>query len=489
MFFVERTGGWWRRGWRIGTGASGAAAPARPGGAVRGPLGGLAVGAGLMYLLDPRRGASRRARVGAKATHAVRATEALVEAGTRDLEKRARGALAAARSRLRRDDADDEIVAERVRARLGRLTSHAHAIHVAVRGGEVELSGPVLSPEWQAVTAGVKRVRGVRRVVDHLVAHASPEGISALQGGRPRPATPPLARWTPGPRLLAGGAGVWLLVRGVSGGGLLGLPTAIAGLALLARAASNVPVARGARAAGAEIHLRKSIRIEAPVDEVYAFFTEFQNLPRFMSHVREVRATGEDRTRWVVDGPGGVPVDWEAVTTALEPNRLVAWESVSGSPVRTAGAVRFDEDAGATRMEVTLRYHPPAGALGHAIARLLGADPKRQLDDDLVRLKSLLERGKATGREGSVTLDELKSIETMAATPLDETPVGAAGSGLHASTNAAAAQRTVRATKGGTRGAEPARDAAPGAGRSELDEAARAERTEAARREPTGDGG
>jgi uncharacterized membrane protein len=492
MFFVERKSGWWRRGWRLGT----APTPSGGGGGgLRAPVGGIALGAGLMFLLDPRRGAGRRAGLKSRAAHAVRATEALLESGARDLEQRARGTLAAAAARLRRDDADDEVIALRVRAALGRHTARAHAIAVEVRDGDVQLTGHVLSSEWQAIVDRMKRVRGVRRVVDRLEAHASPEGVAALQGGaRPSGGSRLVrVRWAPGTRLVVGGAGVYLLARGVLGGGLLGLPAAFAGVALLARVAANARVGRSAHG-GAEIHLRKSIHIERPVDEVYAFFTEFQNLPRFMSHVREVRATGEDRTRWIVDGPGGVPVEWEAITTAQEPNRLVAWESERGSVVRTAGAVRFDEDGRGTRMDVTLRYHPPAGALGHAIARLLGADPKRQMDDDLIRLKSLLERGKATGRGGSVTLDELRSVETMTASSLSETAVGDPASGVHASTGPAAAARNARphGEDGGagettSRDVEPPHDTAPA--RADLEEAARDERTAAARRDPSGDGG
>jgi uncharacterized membrane protein/osmotically-inducible protein OsmY len=493
VFFMERTGGWWRRRWRVGVVRAAPVVAADRGGALSGPAGGLALGASLMYLLDPRRGASRRANVRSQAAHAVRATEALVESGARDLAQRVRGTLAAAksaaRSRLGGDDADDQVVALRVRAQLGRRTAHAHGIHVEVRDGEVELTGPVLSSEWQGVLDGVKRVRGVRSVVDRLEAHASPVGVPALQGGgRPRGGVA-RDRWAPGTRLVAGGAGVYLLARGVLGGGLLGLPSAVAGLALLARAAANARVARVA-GAGAELHVTKTIRIERPVDEVYAFFTEFQNLPRFMSHVRAVRATGADRTRWSVDGPGGVPVEWEAVTTAQEPNRLVAWESVPGSVVRTAGSVRFAGDGGRTRMDVTLRYHPPAGALGHAVARLLGADPKRQMDDDLVRLKSLLERGNATGREGPVTLDELKSVETMGSASLAESAVGAPEGGVHAAASPGSAARSAREHKGNGGGTPRVASPSPAAPpRADLEQAARDERTEAARRDPSGDGG
>jgi uncharacterized membrane protein/osmotically-inducible protein OsmY len=489
MFFVERTGGWWRRRWRMGVGRVVVAAErGGSGGALRGPAGGIALGAGLMFLLDPRRGASRRATLQSQAAQLVRATEALLERGARDLEQRARGTVAAARSRLRRDDADDEVIALRIRAQLGRHTSHAHAIHVDVRERHVQLSGPVLSSEWRAIVDGVKHVRGVRSVVDRLAAHASPGGVAALQGGgRPRGSVRAADRWAPGTRLVAGGAGVFLLARGVLGGGLLGLPSAVAGLALLARAAASGRLGRSP-GGGAELYVTKSIRIERPVDEVYAFFTEFQNLPRFMTHVRDVRATGSDRTRWSVDGPGGVPVEWEAVTTAQEPNRLVAWESVRGSIVRTAGSVRFAGDDRGTRMNVTLRYHPPAGALGHAVARLLGADPKRQMDDDLVRLKSLLERGKATGRAGPVTLEELKSVEAMASASLDESTVGDPAGGVHAAASPGRA-RSARQHEGDGGTARDAGASPASPPRADLEQAARDERTEAARRDPSGDGG
>lgn len=450
----------------------------RGGGGLLGSLGGIALGAALMYLLDARRGGARRAALRQQAAHAMRGAERLAGTGARDLSHRGRGLLAEVGAAFRRDPADDEVVAERVRARLGRLTPHAHAIRVAVRRGEVELRGPVLmGAEAHAVVEGVARVRGVRGVADRMERHAEGDAVPALQGGGERAAAGAArARWTPGPRLAAATAGAYLLARGVAGGGLLALPLAIVGVALLARAAANAPVAP--TSGPPEIAVRKSVRIAQPVDEVYAFFTEFQNLPRFMTHVREVRAVGQDRTRWVVDGPGGVPIEWEARTTRLEPNRLVAWESVGGSLVRTAGVVRFEDDRGGTRMEVWLRYHPPAGALGHAIARLLGSDPKRQMNDDLVRLKSLLERGKATGREGPVTLDELKSASTME-DALHEAVVGDSGAGVRASSGPDAVARRARSVKGATaRPDEAERTAgadAPGAS--------------AVQPEPTGDGG
>jgi uncharacterized membrane protein len=82
------------------------------------------------------------------------------------------------------------------------------------------------------------------------------------------------------------------------------------------------------------------------------------------------------------------------VTTRLEPNKLIAWRTLPGSAVEHAGLLRFEPTEGGTRVFVTMNYTPPAGALGHAVARLFGADPKSELDDDLMRMKVFLETGR-----------------------------------------------------------------------------------------------
>jgi uncharacterized membrane protein len=103
---------------------------------------------------------------------------------------------------------------------------------------------------------------------------------------------------------------------------------------------------------------------------------------------------GEDRSHWVVDGPAGVPVEWDAVITRLEPNEVLAWKSAPGSVIRSAGIVRFAQnDDGTTRVDLKMSYNPPAGAIGHAASKLLRADPKKQMDDDLARAKTFLETG------------------------------------------------------------------------------------------------
>jgi uncharacterized membrane protein len=103
-----------------------------------------------------------------------------------------------------------------------------------------------------------------------------------------------------------------------------------------------------------------------------------------------------------------MPVTWTAELTRVTPNELVAWRSEPGSEVANAGVVQFEPlPDGSTRVDIRLFYNPPAGALGHFAARLFGADPKSALDEDLVRLKSLLEKGKASAPGKSATRDEL----------------------------------------------------------------------------------
>jgi uncharacterized membrane protein len=133
------------------------------------------------------------------------------------------------------------------------------------------------------------------------------------------------------------------------------------------------------------------------VDQVWELWNDFEQFPRFMSHFQEIRRLDEDRSRWVAKGPAGIPVEWEAIVTERVPNEVIAWKSVERSTVQTTGRVRFRPTPdGNTEIDVHLSYNPPAGALGHAVAALFGADPKRAVDEDMVRLKTLIEEGNIT---------------------------------------------------------------------------------------------
>lgn len=365
-------------------------------------LGAAGVGAALAYYLDPDRGARRRNMMRDKLVHARARAGDAVGTTARDLGNRARGLVAETRGRFKSHDADEPVLVARVRTALGRVASHPKAIEVTAEEGRVTLSGVALRPEAEKILDAARSVPGVTDIYDQLELHETAEGVPALQGGVHREPRPELAQenWAPATRLVMGTAGGAVALWGLRRKGWPGVAARLAGAAVAKRAITNMPVRRLTGAGGGRraIDVQKSITVQAPVARVFAFFTEWENWPRWMSHVREVRSTGsvagEDRTHWVVDGPAGTAVSWDAITTALLPNEQIAWKSIEGGPIEHAGVVRFTPTAdGATLIDVKMSYNPPAGAVGHAVAAILGRDPKHQMDDDLARLKTTIETG------------------------------------------------------------------------------------------------
>jgi len=387
----------------------------RGGARTRLPLaaGAAGIGAGLMYLLDPDRGARRRALVRDKSVHAVHRMNDLLDKSARDLAYRARGLAAGARSMLRHEHVGDDVLVERVRAGMGRVVSHPHAIQVRAADGRVTLEGPILAEEVAPLLARAAAVPGVRCLDSRLEPHQAREGVPALQGGPRRAATGAgraRSRWSPIARLTAGVMGGWLVAYGLSRRGRLRALATGAGAALLARDVADRPLRRllGIGAGRRAVDFHKTIHVRAPVEEVYAFFDDVENFPRFMSHVRDVRQIGEDRYHWVAEGPARIPVAWDAEVTERVPEQVLAWRSVPGAVIANAGIVRFERCGdGGTRLDLRMSYNPPAGAVGHAVAAIFGADPGHALDEDLVRFQSLLERGKTTAHGVPVRIEEV----------------------------------------------------------------------------------
>jgi uncharacterized membrane protein len=274
-------------------------------------------GAASMYLLDPQRGRRRRHILGDRLRSAVGDVEDVAGKAERDLENRARGAIARARG-----------------------------------------------------AAPSRR--------DHR---------SLLSEGVPER------------RLLEGGAGALLGLWGLSRGGVVGLGATIGGAYLVARAA--VPRQDGV------IRVQKTITIRAPIERVFSFWSQFANFPLFMEHVLAVHTIG-DRSRWRVAGPLGITVEWEAEMIERVENRKIAWRSVEDSSITHHGEVHFEKtDDNATRISIHMAYDPPGGALGHAVAGFLMGDPKTLMDDDLLRLKSLLENGATRAHSRHVRSDQV----------------------------------------------------------------------------------
>ncbi len=145
---------------------------------------------------------------------------------------------------------------------------------------------------------------------------------------------------------------------------------------------------------GEGVRVDESIVLNRPRHEIYRFWRNLENLPRFMDHLEAVTVIDEDRSHWVAKGPAGTRVEWDAEIHNEIPNELLAWRSLPGSEVDNAGSVHFMPTAnGDTEVRVVLRYDPPAGKLGAAVARLLGEDPSRQVAEDLRRLKQVMEAG------------------------------------------------------------------------------------------------
>ena len=144
--------------------------------------------------------------------------------------------------------------------------------------------------------------------------------------------------------------------------------------------------------------VESSVVVEAPVSRVYEYWSDLENLPNFMTNVEEVRATGPDRTHWVIKGPLGTKMEFDAETTQEEENRALGWNSVDGN-VGTSGQVRFQElGPERTRLEVTMNYaDPPGGRLGEVGSRLV-SNPQVMVDQDLYNFKEIIE-GRATPEE------------------------------------------------------------------------------------------
>lgn len=204
--------------------------------------------------------------------------------------------------------------------------------------------------------------------------------------------------WSPAQRALAGAAGAGLAMFGYLRGGVKGVAMCALGSALVARSTANEQLADVLRHQG--VLVEKSITVDAPVEKVFAFWRNLENLPQWMSHVREVRSLGGDRFHWVVDGPAGVPVEWDSELLNIEENREMTWRSVGDSQVEHVGRIRFEDSGGGTHISVQMRYSPPGGIVGHAVARAFGVDPKTEMDEDLARMKVAIETGNAP-RDGA----------------------------------------------------------------------------------------
>ena len=188
-----------------------------------------------------------------------------------------------------------------------------------------------------------------------------------------------------------------------------GMVVAIAGGMLVAKTLREVQDKRGhgvnAPPANSEIMVEKAVVLSGSPEDVYAFWRKLENLPRFMSHLKEVTELDDTRSHWVARAPLGMEVAWDAEITEDEPGDRIVWRSVDKSTVENHGTVEFSESHdGGTEVRVTMFYAPPAGKLGATVARMLGEEPETQIEEDLQRLKQIFqssELGEVPSKGGS----------------------------------------------------------------------------------------
>ena len=217
-------------------------------------------------------------------------------------------------------------------------------------------------------------------------------------------------------RVLSALGGGVLTVLGLKKGGPIGIGLALLGGGLAWRGVSGtckVYEALGIDTSrqknqksgvqqGQGIKVEKSVTINKSREELYKFWRNLENLPRFMDHLESVRVMDNKASHWVAKGPLGTTVEWDAEIINEKENELIAWQSIEGATVSNAGSVRFENKAGVsgTIVKVSLSYDPPGGVIGATFAKLFGEEPNQQVEEDLRRFKQVMETGETASVQG-----------------------------------------------------------------------------------------
>ena len=214
---------------------------------------------------------------------------------------------------------------------------------------------------------------------------------------------------------IVGGA---LAVYGLRQRSIGGLCLTLAGTALLHRGVTghcntyqafgittnDATARKGEAPVAKDVHVEKAIAIDKTPEELFSFWRQFDNLPRFMKHLESVTCTGLNRSHWIAKGPAGKNVEWDAEIYNEKPNEMIAWRSLAGADIVNAGSVRFTPvGVRGTEVRVVLNYNVPGGKISALFAKLFGNEPGQMIADDLRRLKQILETGEAATVDGQTS--------------------------------------------------------------------------------------
>jgi uncharacterized membrane protein len=365
--------------------------------------GGVAAAASALYFLDGKRGSQRRSAFASNAKRLSRGFGKATAKSARDCWHHLSGpALGVWSGPGGSQRADDRLLVERIRSGIGRLVSQPHRIHVVSDDGVVTLWGTAAEEEILRLSKSVRSIPGAKEVINHLEAREGEERGPAVVSPFKQARRETLLNWSPAKRLVAGMAGTAAAIYGLKRKDAVGISISLvgAGLAAVSTMRRNVHSLLAFSEDSPGFELEKTIRINAPVSDIYEFWANPENYPKVFSHISSIEKLGENLYRWTVAGPSGIPVRWEGTITRKVPNTLVEWKSSPGSTVGNLGFVRVDPNYDAsTRVLVRMFYRPPAGILGRFLAEMLGVDPKRVLEQDLKRLKMLFEHEEAYMKE------------------------------------------------------------------------------------------
>lgn len=232
-------------------------------------------------------------------------------------------------------------------------------------------------------------------------------------------------------RVLSSIGGGALLLYGIRRGGVLGVLASVVGGSLALRGVTGhchayqaleidtsdqsgnqaSPFHKGLLTS--KIHVKQSVTINKSPAELYQFWHNFENLPKFMTHLESVTTSDEKRSHWKAKAPLGTTVEWDAEVTSDVENERIGWKSVEGSEIPNSGVVEFRPTTNrGTELRVVLTYEPPAGQLGALVAKLFGEEPNGQVREDLRRFKQLMESGAIMTVDGQTSgrlKDQLKA--------------------------------------------------------------------------------
>ena len=358
----------------------------------------VGLGMGLMYFFDPQRGRRRRRWAQDRAAHLRNQASRSVTQAIKNVSDRSQGTWSKIKANLSSTSQypSDPVLEARVRSKIGRVSSHPHALKVSAQDGRVTLQGSILQSEVDPVIHAIQNVPGVQQIQPLIQSFPHSEGIPELQGGKP---LSPFITRRPSSilQLMTGIAGVGSITLSLlsrNQARAIRIPLFAGGAALVMR--SLFPslfqgFSSWDRKKGFSLH--QTIHLNVPLEQTFAFLSRVENFTQFMTHLQEVRSLGDGQSYWRIQGPLRLPLSWVSEVYELHPLQSFAWRSFSDAHLQNSGRMRFFRtQTGGTQVELQFHYNPPLGRLGYVLSRLLGFNPHHWIQQSLVQLKQVLEK-------------------------------------------------------------------------------------------------